>query len=111
LPKAFAKTVTFSLLIQESLTINCDSVLKYGDAEDQKYTKLRLSNPKVQEHIILVPGAIDLMLAIGFTITEIESPEGIIEDYLYFTNSASSPTALNLAIQISTNLLDRLGAQ
>ncbi len=94
--------------MQESLTVNCDSVLKYGDAEDQKYTKLRLSNPKVQEHIVLVPGAIDLMLAIGFTITEIESPEGIIEDYLYFT---SSSPALNLAIQISTNLLDRLGAQ
>jgi hypothetical protein len=85
--------------------------LKYGDADDQKYSKLRLSNSKVQEDIVNVPGAIDLMFAVGFQITEMISPvDCTAEDYLYYDISNNPSTQLEIAVQIFTDLLDRLGA-
>ncbi len=84
--------------------------MKNGDSDDQKYTKLRLSNQKVQDDIINVPGAIDLMLAVGFQITEINAPDGKLEDFLFYDFSLHSSKPLEVTVNILNDLLDRLGA-
>jgi hypothetical protein len=70
-----------SLKLTEAL---CRNIIKNGDADDHKYTKLKLSNPKVQDEIVAVPGALELLLAIGFYPIEVVNNSGVEESILFY---------------------------
>jgi len=68
------------------------NLLKAGDqpsAEDAKYRRVKMNNAKIQTLIGEVDGAMELMLAVGFTPQAIPQANGKEEDYLVFPDGQS----------------------
>ena len=66
-----------------------------NDEESSKYRQVRLSNPKVASAITNMPGALDLMMLVGFELSE---NEGDGETYLVFSLGKRGPEWLNGAL-------------
>jgi len=46
------------------------------DMTSSKYRRVRLSNPKIMQHITTVTGAVDILMSFGFILSEEEGQEG-----------------------------------
>ena len=66
-----------------------------NDEGSSKYRQVRLSNPKVASAITNMPGALDLMMLVGFELSE---NEGDGETYLVFSLGKRGPEWLNGAL-------------
>jgi len=72
-------------------------ILHPPDAEQsEKFRKFNVNNEKVQERIVKVSGAVELLKAIGFKVVALPAASGSVEDY-YFLQSPN-PKLLEYAI-------------
>jgi len=97
--KASAKIlhkVIRNALRENTATTNIDS-----DA----YRKIRLNNPTIQQKIVQVPGAVDVLTVIGFAYCELEE-DGKSEKYLVFVPDGDNLGLGNLASSILQEKLD-----
>uniref|UniRef100_A0A1E1W611 UBX domain-containing protein n=1 Tax=Pectinophora gossypiella TaxID=13191 RepID=A0A1E1W611_PECGO len=70
--------------------------------EEEKYQKIRMSNRAFCERVQPIEGAMELLLAAGFTQQKIANAEGVDEDYLVF-DAANVPS-----IESLTSLIEAL---
>ncbi|CAG9792343.1 unnamed protein product [Diatraea saccharalis] len=66
----------------ETLCKYLENIINHPD--DEKYQKIRMSNRAFCERVQPIEGAMDLLIAAGFTETKLKNPEGVDEDYLVF---------------------------
>ena len=61
-------------------------LLTAEEGNRDKFRKIKLSNPKVHERIVQFGGgtAIGVLLAAGWRVVKLPTPEGDIQDYLYY---------------------------
>ena len=65
-----------------------------NDDTASKFRRVRLSNPKIQSSIVNVPGAVEVLLACGFHLTEEDQ-----ESYLIYPMGYTGPDWLPAALQ------------
>ena len=75
-----------SITILRKLIINATTKGQSSNDDDDKYRKIRfMTNPKIRSSVTDIPGAIDLLLSIGFQIHE----DCVIEDTTNHPNTES----------------------
>eukprot|EP00475_Leptophrys_vorax_P000990 TRINITY_DN1051_c0_g1_i1.p1 TRINITY_DN1051_c0_g1~~TRINITY_DN1051_c0_g1_i1.p1 ORF type:complete len:321 (+),score=92.89 TRINITY_DN1051_c0_g1_i1:141-965(+) len=99
------ETIVKTLKLTEAL---CKNIIKNGDTDDHKYTQLKLTNQKVQDEIVAVPGALELLLAIGFYPIEVTNELKVDESVLYYDLSESPMQNLELAKSMMSDLRQRM---
>ncbi|CAH2986918.1 unnamed protein product [Chilo suppressalis] len=66
----------------ETLCKYLENIIQHPDEE--KYQKIRMSNRAFCERVQPIEGAMELLIAAGFTQTKLQNPEGVDEEYLVF---------------------------
>ncbi|XP_013190978.1 UBX domain-containing protein 6 [Amyelois transitella] len=84
----------------ETLCKYLENIITYP--EEEKYQKIRMSNRAFCERVQPIEGALDLLMAAGFTQQKLTSPDGTEEEYLVF-NKDNVPSVESL-----TTLIDAL---
>ena len=88
-----------SMGIMRKLIINATTKGQQGNLDDEsssKFRRVRLSNPKIKEVITDLQGALELMMTVGFQLSENED-DG--ETYLVFPPGERGPLWLSGALQ------------
>lgn len=65
-----------------------------SSSSSSKFRKVRLGNPKIISSIVNVPGAIDLMLAVGFSLVEVDKEDSCLIYPAEYTGPEWLPNAL-----------------
>mmetsp|Transcript_21276 Transcript_21276/g.61039 ORF Transcript_21276/g.61039 Transcript_21276/m.61039 type:complete len:465 (-) Transcript_21276:194-1588(-) len=95
------ETATQALTIMRKLIVNATTKGQTGPEETSaKFRRVRLSNPKIKAAITDVHGALDLMMSVGFVLSENED-DG--ETYLVFPPGSSGPSWLPQALKKMEN--------
>ncbi|CAK1589729.1 unnamed protein product [Parnassius mnemosyne] len=81
----------------ETLCKYLENIVTYP--EEEKYQKIRMSNRAFSERVQPIEGAMELLLAAGFTQQTLTNPEGVEEEYLVF-NKENVPSVESLTILI-----------
>lgn len=77
------------------------------ESSDDRYRRVRLSNPKIKSAIIDMPGGLDIMLSCGFELAEQEKDEdGKAETFLVYPADRITPDWISLALQQMKNYAD-----
>ncbi|CAH2058220.1 unnamed protein product, partial [Iphiclides podalirius] len=84
----------------ETLCKYLENIITYP--EEEKYQKIRMSNRAFSERVQPIEGAMELLLAAGFTQQMLPNPEGVEEPYLVF-NKDNVPS-----IESLTSLIEAL---
>ena len=95
------ETATQALTIMRKLIVNATTKGQTGpDDTSAKFRRVRLSNPKIKAAITDVHGALDLMMSVGFVLSESED-DG--ETYLVFPPGSAGPSWLPQALKKMEN--------
>ncbi|CAG4968625.1 unnamed protein product [Parnassius apollo] len=81
----------------ETLCKYLENIVTYP--EEEKYQKIRMSNRAFSERVQPIEGAMELLLAAGFTQQTLPNPEGVEEEYLVF-NKENVPSVESLTTLI-----------
>jgi hypothetical protein len=84
-----------SLTIVRKLIVNATTKGQQPGEEGAKFRKVRLANAKIKESIVDVSGAIDLLLAVGFSLEETDDGESC----LLFPSDYAGPEWLTAALK------------
>ena len=91
------ETAKQALTTMKKLIVNATTKGQTGPEETSaKFRRVRLSNPKIKAAITDVHGALDLMMSVGFVLSENED-DG--ETYLVFPPASTGPSWLPLALK------------
>jgi len=94
-------TAISSLTTMRKLMINATTKGQTGDEEtSSKFRRVRLSNPKIKAAITDVHGALDLMMSVGFVLSENDDDR---ETYLVFPPGSTGPEWLPRALKKMEN--------
>lgn len=94
-------TAISSLTTMRKLIVNATTKGQTGDEEaSAKFRRVRLSNPKIKAAITDVHGALDLMMSVGFVLSE-NDDDG--ETYLVFPPGSTGPEWLPRALKKMEN--------
>ena len=95
------ETATQALTTMRKLIVNATTKGQTGpDDTSAKFRRVRLSNPKIKAAITDVHGALDLMMSVGFVLSESED-DG--ETYLVFPPGSAGPSWLPQALKKMEN--------
>ncbi|XP_034826390.1 UBX domain-containing protein 6 [Maniola hyperantus] len=84
----------------ETLCKYLENIVTYP--EEEKYQKIRMSNRVFSERVLPIEGAMELLMAAGFTQQKVTNADGVEEDFLVF-NKENVPSVESL-----TTLIDAL---
>lgn len=90
--------VVSSFIILRKLIVNATTKGQNttGDNNDaEKFRKVRLSNPKIKAAIVDLEGALDIMMSVGFELTEMEDGESYLVYPPHIVGQEWLPTALD----------------
>jgi len=93
-----SQTITTTSTILKKLIRNASSQDDGASNQQQKdYTTIKLSNPKIQQHIVQVVGALDILGAVGFQQSTINSDNINASQVLKYTPPVSTSVGGNEA--------------
>jgi len=89
-----------SLVIMRKVILNATTKGQQSDEESSaKFRKLRLSNPKIRSLICEMNGALELLISVGFHLSEDSDTSSEGETFLMYPEGSSGPTWLGKALK------------
>jgi len=104
-----SQTITTTSKILTKLIRNASNQDGASNQQQQKdYTTIKLSNPKIQQHIVQVVGALDILGAVGFQQSTINSDNINASQVLKYTPPVSTSVGNEAAVEERKSLIEAI---